>query len=112
MFVHELAITQSVVQAVADRCEGREVDQVTLLIGRLSGVVAESVEFCFELCTMGTELEGAVLNIVDVPGQARCRTCEELVELPDFIALCPCGSADLEIIAGQELSIQSVEVKV
>lgn len=110
--MHEMAITQSVVSTVADRCEGREVDQVTLLIGRLSGVVADSVRFCFELCTMGTELEGAELDIVDVPGRARCRECQELVELPDFIALCPCGSADLEILAGEELSIQSVEVKV
>lgn len=110
--MHEMAITQSVVQSVAERCEGRQVDQVTLLIGRLSGVVGDSVRFCFDLCTMGTELEGATLEIVDVPGRARCRDCEELVELPDFIALCPCGSADLEIVAGQELLIQKVEVKV
>ncbi len=105
-----MAITQSVVQSVAERCEGRRVDLVTLKIGRLSGVVADSVQFCFELCTMGTALEGAGLQIIDVPGQARCRTCEELVELPDLIALCPCGSADLEIVGGQELLIQSVEV--
>ncbi len=110
--MHEMAITQSVVQSVAERCEGHQVDQVTLLIGRLSGVVGDSVRFCFDLCTMGTELEGATLEIVDVPGRARCRDCEELVELPDFIALCPCGSADLEIVAGQELLIQKVEVKV
>lgn len=110
--MHEMAITQSVVQAVADRCEGRKVDQVTLLIGRLSGVMADSVRFCFDLCTMGTDLEGVSLNIVDVPGRAHCRECGGLVELSDFIALCPCGSADLEILAGQELSIQSVEVRV
>jgi len=110
--MHEMAITQSVVQTVAERCKGRQVDQVTLLVGALSGVVADSVRFCFDMCTMGTDLEGASLDIVDVPGRAHCRECDELVELPDFIALCPCGSADLEIVAGQELSIQSVEVKV
>ncbi len=107
-----MAITQSVVEAVADRCAGRSVEKVTLVIGALSGVVPDSVSFCFELCTMGTTLEGATLEIVDVPGRARCRTCAELVELPDFIALCTCGSADLEIVAGEELSIRSVEVAV
>ena len=107
-----MAITESVVRAVAERCEGRSVEQVTLVIGALSGVVADSVSFCFELCTMGTALEGAALEIVSVPGRARCRSCDEQVELPDFIALCPCGSADLEIVAGQELSIRSVEVSV
>ena len=110
--MHEMAITQSVVQAVAERCDGRTVDQVTIVIGRLSGVVPDSVRFCFDLCTMGTALEGARLDIIDVPGRARCRQCDELVELPDFIALCPCGSADLEIVAGEELSIHNVEVRV
>ena len=108
--MHEMAITESVVRAVAERCEGRTVEQVTLVIGRLSGVVADSVQFCFELCTHGTALEGARLEIVDVLGQARCRTCGADVELADFIALCPCGSADLEVLAGEELSIRSVEV--
>ncbi|MCU1354327.1 MAG: hypA [Acidimicrobiales bacterium] len=110
--MHEMAITESVVRSVATRCEGRRVDRVTLVIGRLSGVVADSVRFCFDLCTMGTELEGATLDIVDVPGRARCRTCGDEVELADFIALCPCGSADLAIVAGEELAIQSVAVGV
>lgn len=110
MRLHELAITQSVVQAVAERCAGRRVAQVTLVVGRLSGVVSDSVRFCFDLCTMGTELQGSRLDIVDVAGRARCRTCLETVDLPDLIALCPCGSADLEIVAGEELSIRSVEV--
>lgn len=105
-----MAITESVVRAVAERCDGRHVEEVTLVIGRLSGVVADSVQFCFELCTHGTDLEGARLEIVDVPGQARCRTCDREVELADFIALCPCGSADLDVLAGEELSIRSVEL--
>ncbi len=107
-----MAITQSVMQAVADRCEGRDVEQITLVVGTLSGVVPDSIRFCFDLATMGTSLEGATLEIVDVPGQAYCRSCGDSVLLMDFIALCPCGSADLEIVAGEELAIQSVEVKV
>ncbi|MGI8756343.1 MAG: hydrogenase maturation nickel metallochaperone HypA [Acidimicrobiales bacterium] len=109
--MHEMAITQSVVQTVGERCEGRQVDQITLVVGRLSGVVADSVAFCFEVCTMGTVMEGATLQIVDVAGTARCRTCGEAFELPDLIALCPCGSADVEILGGEELSIRSVEVR-
>ena len=109
--MHEMAITQSVVSTVAERCAGRDVEQVTLVVGRLSGVVADSVAFCFEVCTMGTVLEGATLEIVDVDGAARCRTCGAAFALPDLIALCPCGSADVEITGGEELSIQSVEVR-
>ena len=34
------------------------------------------------------------------------------VVLEDFIALCPCGSADLDITGGQQLTIKDVEVAV
>ena len=53
-------------QAVSERCEGRRVVQVTLVIGALSGVVPDSVRFCFELATAGTPLAGATLEIVEV----------------------------------------------
>jgi len=105
-----MAITESVVRAVAERCPGREVRRVTLVVGALSGVVADSVVFCFDLATMGTPLEGTALEIVSLPGRARCRDCAEELELPDLLALCPCGSADLEIVGGEELAIRSVEV--
>ncbi|HEY6531288.1 MAG TPA: hydrogenase maturation nickel metallochaperone HypA [Acidimicrobiales bacterium] len=108
--VHEMAITQSVIEAVAERSGGRPVTRVTLVIGTLSGVVADSVRFCFDLATSGTALEGATLEIVEVRGRARCRDCGDEVELPDFLALCTCGSADLEILAGEELTVASAEV--
>jgi hydrogenase nickel incorporation protein HypA/HybF len=107
-----MAITQSVVAAVSERCEGRRVVQVTLVIGALSGVVPDSVRFCFELATAGTPLADATLEIVEVGGRARCRDCAQTVVLNDFIALCPCGSADLDILGGEELAIRSVEVGV
>ncbi|MBG6136779.1 hydrogenase maturation nickel metallochaperone HypA/HybF [Longispora fulva] len=108
--MHELAITESVVASVRDRLGDARVLAVTLEIGRLSGVVADSVRFCFDLCTEGTPLQGARLDIVDVPGGAYCRGCRSDVELVDLIPLCPCGSADLDITSGQELMIRQVEV--
>lgn len=108
--VHELALTESVVTTVADRLGGARVAVVTLQIGRLSGVVADSVRFCFDLCTEGTTLEGARLDIREVPGRGRCRVCQAETELADLIALCPCGSADIDILSGQELRIEQVEV--
>ena len=109
--MHELSITESLVSTIQERIDG-EVRSVTLVIGRLSGVVGDSVRFCFEACTRGTRLDGARLDIVDVPGRAHCRACGADSELPDEILLCPCGSAELEILAGRELSIKHVEVVV
>lgn len=108
--MHELAVVQSIVASVADRVGADRVTRVSVAIGRLSGVMADSVHFFFDLCTEGTPLEGSTLEIVDVMGRGRCRTCMAEIEIPDMIALCTCGSADLEILAGQDLTIKEVEV--
>jgi hydrogenase nickel incorporation protein HypA/HybF len=108
--MHELAITESIVSSVAERVAGRRVTRVVLEIGRLSGVVPDAVRFCFDLCAEGTELAGASLDIVQRPGRACCRTCGQECEFEDPLALCGCGSADLDVREGQELRIREVEV--
>jgi hydrogenase nickel incorporation protein HypA/HybF len=108
--MHELAITQSVVTTVSEQLGSAKVTAVTLEIGLLSGVVADSVRFCFDLCAQGTILEGARLEIIEVPGRGYCRQCQADVEIEDSIPLCTCGSADLEILSGQQLKITQVEV--
>ncbi|MBV9846785.1 MAG: hydrogenase maturation nickel metallochaperone HypA [Kutzneria sp.] len=108
--MHELAITQSIVEAVVDRLGEARIASVRLEIGTLSGVVPDSVRFCFDLVTEGTTLAGARLEIDQPGGRARCRSCAEEFSSDDPIMLCACGSADLDVIAGQELTITAVEV--
>ena len=108
--MHEMAITQSVVDAVCEHADGRQVHSVRLEVGALCAVVPDSMQFCFELATEGTVADGARLDIDVEPGTARCRSCGADFTLPDLIPLCPCGSADVEILAGRELRILSMEV--
>lgn len=110
--MHEMAVTESVVATVAEHVGNGRVHALTLEIGQLSGVVADSVRFCFELCTAGTVLEGAALDIVETPGRGHCRDCSADVDLPDLIPLCTCGSADLDIVSGRQLKIKSIEIGV
>lgn len=108
--MHELAIVESVVDAITTRLPEARIAAVRLEIGQLSGVVPDAVRFCFELATEGTALQGATLDIVEVPALGRCRSCRAEFGPQDMIMLCPCGSADVEAIAGFELRIVSVEV--
>lgn len=108
--MHELAITQSVVEQISQRVGDAKVTRVALQVGRLSGVVSDAVRFCFEVCAQGTALEGARLEILETPGHARCRECAASFDVSDLLALCRCGSADLEYLAGQELKIREVEI--
>ena len=108
--MHELAITQSIVDAVTDHTGGAKVAAVQLRVGKLSGVVPDAMRFCFEMVTDGTTLEGARLEIQEPEGRGRCRRCGDDFVLPDPVLLCPCGSADVELLSGRELSVTSVEV--
>ena len=108
--MHEMAITQNVVDAVCEHAAGRTVHSVRLQVGRLCAVVPDAMQFCFELVTEGTVAEGARLEIEEPPGRAHCRGCATDFPLDDPVLLCPCGSADVEILSGRELRIMSMEV--
>jgi len=106
--MHELAITQSVVDVVTGRTGSAPVASVRLRVGRLAGVVPDAMRFCFELVTAGTPLEGAALEIERPEGRGHCRTCGADLALADPVLLCDCGSADVEVLAGRELAVASV----
>ena len=108
--MHELAIAESVVDTVTRRLPDARITGVHLEIGALSGVVAESIRFCFDLATEGTGLEGATLEITEPPTQCRCRSCGAEFRPDPPIVLCPCGSADVAVLGGEELKILSVQV--
>ena len=111
--MHELSITRNVVATVAERAAvGQRVTRVRLEIGRLSAVMPDAVRFCFDICAQGTALEGAALEIVEVPGLGRCTECGVEVALTMLVGRCPsCGGACLQVIAGQELKIKEMEVE-
>ncbi|MBP2320045.1 hydrogenase nickel incorporation protein HypA/HybF [Kibdelosporangium banguiense] len=109
--MHELSITQSIVSDIAEKLGDTRVTKVTLLIGRLSGVVVDSIRFCFDLVAEGTTLEGAELVVHEPLGQVRCPSCQIQFETSDPIVLCPdCGTSEVTVLAGRELRIKSVEV--
>lgn len=108
--VHEMAITQSLLDSVCAHAEGRAVHRVTVAVGALCAVVPEAMQFCFELAAEGTVAEGAELEIELVPGTACCRACGAEFGLRVPILLCQCGSADIDVLSGRELRIRSMEV--
>jgi len=108
--VHELAIAESVIDAVTQRLPGAKVTCVHLEIGALSGVMADSIRFCFDMATEGTGMEGARLEISEPPAECRCRACGAEFQPDSPVVLCPCGSPDVAVLSGEQLKIVSVQV--
>ena len=110
--MHELSVTRNIVAIVSERAQGQKVLRVTLEIGRLSGMFAEAIRFCFDICSKGTPLEGAALRIVEVEGRGLCSACgaEPVMTVP--LGRCPvCREPSLRIVAGTELKIREMEVE-
>jgi len=109
--MHEAAIAQGLVEGVTERLPGRTVTSVRVEIGALSGVVPDALRFCFGLATEGTPLAGADLEISEPTVKCDCADCGQSFEPEDGrILLCPCGSANVTVVSGQQLLITSVKV--
>lgn len=108
--MHELAIMENVVDGVHERMGSTKISSIQLEIGKLSGVIPDSIRFCFDIVAAGTTMEGARLDIDEPPGWAHCRVCFAEFGAAGVVVLCSCGSADVELVAGTQLRIRSVEV--
>jgi hydrogenase nickel incorporation protein HypA/HybF len=64
--MHELSITQNIVAIVAEHAQGKKVQRVLLEIGKLSAILPDAIKFCFDICSQGTVLEGAMLQIKEM----------------------------------------------
>jgi hydrogenase nickel incorporation protein HypA/HybF len=110
--LHELAIAESVVRIADRHADGRWVTKVYLKVGHLRQVVPSALAFSFELVAQGTSVEGAELEIKEVPATGKCRACEAESRLESFPLQCgTCGGFDLELIAGEELYVESLEME-
>ena len=113
--MHELAITQSMLDLVVEQAEkagAKEVGRINLVIGEMTGVVGDCVQFYFNFLSQGSIAEGAALSFKIIPTMARCRDCDKAFELKEFDWNCPyCQGNSMEIIAGKELFVESIEVE-
>ncbi|HEV2770588.1 MAG TPA: hydrogenase maturation nickel metallochaperone HypA [Solirubrobacteraceae bacterium] len=110
--MHELAIADRIVAIARDHAAGRRVTRVEVKVGHLRQVVPDSLRFSFELVAHGTPVEGAELVMEEVPAAGACRQCGQESELAGFPLACPaCGSLDLELLRGEELLVDSLELE-
>ena len=110
--MHELSIAGAIVGIASRHANGRKVTRVEVRVGHLRQVVPDSLDFAFELITKDTALEGAALVIEEVPARTDCRACGATGVLEAFPASCgTCGSLDVELIGGEELLVDSLELE-
>lgn len=112
--MHELSIAQNIVEIVVDyvaKTKSKQVKEVCIDVGAVSGVVPETLEFAWEESIRNTIVQGATLKINYIEAKALCAKCQKEFILRDIYTLCPfCNNIEFDIIIGKELSVKSIKV--
>jgi len=114
--VHEVSIVEALIEQVEKEVarsghRGR-VARLELVIGRLSGVNADSIRFAFEMLAPGTMVEAADLEIAEPKAFCCCKGCGARTEIDELFIRCPaCGSGEISIDGGQELLLQTIDLE-
>lgn len=95
----------------ARRNEAKRVAKIGLLIGEMSGVETEALEFAFDALSKGTLAEGARLSITKVPLVGRCSSCKEERRIERYDFVCPSCGGVTEIVSGREMKVGYLEME-
>jgi hydrogenase nickel incorporation protein HypA/HybF len=112
--MHELPITESILEIAvrhAEKAHAKRITDIYLIIGQLSSIVDESVSFYWDIISKDTIAEGAKLHFRRIQTQMLCLDCNQRYHPGDEDLACPsCHSSMVKVIAGEEFSLEAIEV--
>lgn len=117
--MHELAVTESILNIAiehARKANARRVTDIYLVIGRLSSIVDDSIQFYWDILSTENEdrliCKGAALHFNRVPARLLCLECGNEYTLESDLTPCPkCTSARVRVIAGDEFWVESIAIE-
>ena len=113
--MHELAVTESILEIAlrhAQQVEATRVTDLYLVIGQLSSIMDESVQFYWDIIAKDTLAEGGHLHFKRIPAEFTCLDCGTKYALSDEILTCPqCRSVHVKVTAGEEFRLDSIDVE-
>lgn len=113
--MHELSVTESVLEITcrhAGKAQAKRVTDIYLVIGRLSSIVDDSVQFYWNLISKDTLCENAQLHFRRVPAELLCLNCRYQYQLAEELTPCPkCNSTRIRVLSGDEFHLESIEIE-
>ncbi len=122
--MHEMPVTQGLLNMALEAAGGRRVTDIYLQVGRMAAIVPSSVEVFFDHLSRGTLAEGARLHFETMPMEMGCLDCGRPVDLsawpddrPQVIMAraiargCTCGSKRLRVTGGVSFGMTRIEVE-
>jgi hydrogenase nickel incorporation protein HypA/HybF len=113
--MHELAVTESILDIAVKYAQQAEASRVTdlyIVVGRLSSIVDDSVQFYWEMMSENTLCAGSKLHFERVPAEMVCMACGKTYTLDSELSPCPeCGSPQVKVSSGDQFFLESIEIE-
>jgi hydrogenase nickel incorporation protein HypA/HybF len=113
--MHELSVTESLLDLAlshAKQAQAAKVTGLNLVIGRLSSIVDDSVQFYWDIIAENTICQGAILNFDRRPAVLHCADCSTDFTIEKELTPCPsCGGFHTTIVSGEEFYLDSIEIE-
>ena len=113
--MHELSLAEkinSIIQDLCARSGWSRVRRVVLKVGHMRQVDPELLSFAFDAVAKGTVSEGAEVSVMELPIVFMCHACNKETSSEGTVFICAnCGSTNVELRSGMELTIESMEVE-
>jgi hydrogenase nickel incorporation protein HypA/HybF len=114
--MHELSIAMSLIDAASEELPrlgpGVRVSALHVRLGPLAGVVADALMFSFDMAASGSRIDGARLEIEQVPITVFCDRCatERIIPSASFLHCPVCHAPASHVLTGRELELVALEV--
>ena len=111
--MHELSVTESILnitQRYAEQEEAANVTDVYLVIGDLSSIIDDSVQFYWDFITKDTICAESKLHFSRIQAKAKCLACDHEYTLTELQPCPRCESARFRIISGEEFYVDSIQI--
>ena len=83
-----------------------------LVVGELSGIDRDSLSFALDTLLDEAGYKDVQVRFESAPADFKCSNCDWQGALKDFTLACPeCKGPDLDIIAGQDVYLERMEVE-
>ena len=110
--MHELSLTQNILDHALKHAGERRILRVNLLIGQFSDEREESIRFYWSDLAKDTSAQDAELHFQSVDAEMKCLECGTLFHPEDETSLCPhCFTHRLMLLSGDDVRLDSIDVE-
>ncbi|MBP8718393.1 MAG: hydrogenase maturation nickel metallochaperone HypA [Candidatus Atribacteria bacterium] len=113
--MHERSVAKNLLDIVLHNAnkDGKKykIKTINIVIGQFTVINEDLLVDSFYQLSQSTSAENAIINITHSPLEGRCQDCQSKFEINKNEFQCPfCNSHDIQIVSGDELFVQDIEV--